>query len=283
MYRDNVNIREALYDQNYDLLAASEDSNVIGLVEVIACSADGKRKLFTKTIRKNELLVTGSVFMMEKNNGFRSKFATTPIDVELGVHAASEVNTSSAMIPNEIVCGIMVGNGGAGDTINTVRKVNRAARMVPGPLPIRVVPATTDLNATERDKYILRKPRGEYIYYYGKRFDNTPVMSVMYEDGTVVPTNVGDLTSNNKFIRAYTTYTATLNRYDIREYHKITQGSTIKSFVNSVGLITGYPGVAADGKIEYFNVRGMTTLNMENRELKDSESWITFIYRQFIQ
>ena len=282
MFYESTVVAEELYDQNHQMLAKSDNAGIIGLVEVIARSKDGSRTLFTKTIGKNELLVTGSVFMMEKNNGMRSKFLTTPIDVELGVHTADEVDTTNATVPNEVVCGIMIGNGGAGDTTNTVRKVNRAARMVPGPLPIRVVPNTADLNAVEREKYILRRPRGEYIYYYGKRFDSTPVMSVMYEDGTVVPTNVGDLPSTNKFIRPYTTYTATLNRYDIREYHKITEGSTINSFINSIGLITGYPGTAADGKIEYFNVHGMTTLTMQNRELKDSESWITFIYRQFI-
>ena len=106
---------------------------------------------------------------------------------------------------------------------------------------------------------------------------------VFYEDGTVVPTNVGD-TTVDKFIRVYTTYRFTVNKYDIREYFKITQGSTMKSLINSAGLIAGYNGGnAVDGYPEYHNVRGITTLNMENQELKDSESKITFIYRLFIQ
>ena len=74
---------------------------------------------------------------------------------------------------------------------------------------------------------------------------------------------------------------------DIREYFKITQGSTLRSLVNSVGLLTGYLGEASDsadkggGVEEVFNARMMTTLNMESSELKDSASTITFIYRLY--
>lgn len=280
---EKVSVREELYNGDKLLTRSHEPAKIIGEVEVIHESRDGQRTLFTRTIRENDLLTTGSVFMTEKINGFRSTFLTTPIDVELGVHANTEIDNTATTIPKEIICGLMVGNGGAGDTYNTVRKVRRANRMVPGALPFRVVPTTSDLNATERAKYILRKVKGSYIYYYGKRPDSTPTITVAYEDGTVVPTNVGD-TTVDKFIRVYTTYRFTVNKYDIREYFKFTQGSTLKSLINSAGLIAGYNGGnAVDGYPEYHNVRGITTLNMENQELKDSESKITFIYRLFIQ
>ena len=283
---DGARVSETLVDEGgRRLLAASRmDKSVIGEVEIIHRSKYNGKEVFTRTIRNNDILVTGSVFMSEKNNGFRSTFVTTPVDVELGIHNSGEVDQSSARVPEEVVCGFMVGNGGAGDTYNTVRKVRRADRMVPGVVPFRVVPVTADLTATDRAKYILRRVRGEYVYYYGKRFDNDPLITVAYEDGTVVPTNVGDTVDNNKFIRIYTTYRATVGKYDVREYFKITQGSTLRSLINSVGLITGYPGRTQDDtNTEFFNCRGMTTLNMENKELKDSESTVTFIYRVFIQ
>lgn len=104
----------------------------------------------------------------------------------------------------------------------------------------------------------------------------------MFEDGTVVPIDVN--TQNpDKFIKVFTKYRAVIDQRDIREYFKYTEGSTLRSLINSVGLITGYPLLSKDGTEEYFNVRGMTTFNMENQELKDSESTITFIYRLFIQ
>lgn len=279
-----VLVSEELQDASGRMLAYSkQEKTVIGEVEIIHQSKATGKTVFTRTIRRNDLLATGSVYMSEKLNGFRSKFITTPIDVELGIHSQAEVDTSSVTVPMEVVCGIMVGNGGSSDTYNTVARVRRASRTVPGVVPFRVVPATADLSPTVRSNYILRKPRGEYIYYYGKRFDADPFISVLYEDGTVVPTNVGDALDNSKFIKVYTTYRATVDQNDIREYFKITQGSTLRSLVNSVGLITGYPGTSADGNPEFYNVRGMTTLNMENQELKDSESTITYIYRVFIQ
>lgn len=282
---ENINIAEELVDAGGQRLLASArmDKTVRGEVEIIYQSKRDGRAIFTRTIRENDLLVTGSVFMSEKNNGIRSKFVTTPIDVELGVHTADQVNTSSEKIKDEIICGLMVGNGGAGDTYNTVRKVRRANRMVPGAVPFRVVPLTSDLTGTERASYILRRVRGEYAYYYGKKFDTNPEITVAYEDGTVVPTNVADSSDDSRFIRIYTTYRVTVGKDDIREYFKITQGSTMRSLINSVGLITGYSQAGTDGTTEWYNVRGLTTLNMENQELKDSESTITFIYRVFIQ
>lgn len=281
---DRMQVLEDLHDGQRLLASARHDKSVIGEVEVIHRSKYGNKTVFTRTLRNNDLLVTGSVYMSEKINGFRSRFVTTPIDVELGVHTAAQIDQSSATIPNELVCGLMVGNGGAGDTYNTVYKVRRANRMVPGVVPFRVVSKTADLTGTERASYILRRERGDYVYYYGKRFDADPTITIAYEDGTTVPTTIGDSASDTKFIRVYSTYRITVGKKDIREYFKITQGSTMRSLINSAGLITGYSGKdATSGLTEWFNVRGMTTLNMENQELKDSESTITFIYRLFIQ
>lgn len=282
--RSEVNgAAEELYANGRMIAMAKSDPSMIGMVEVIYQTAHGGVPVFTKSLHKNDILTTGSVYMLEKINGLRSRFVTTPIDVELGVHSSSEVNQGNSTIPNEIVCGAMIGNGGTGDTYNTVRKVRRANRMVPGAIPWRVVKSTQDLEGTERQQYFMRRQIGEYVYYYGKKFDATPVITVAYEDGTTVPVNVGDLVDTNKFIRAYATYRFTAGKKDVREFFKVTQGSTMNSLINSVGLITGYPGQSSDQQTEYFNVRGMTTLNMENQDLKDSESTVTFIYRLFIQ
>ena len=54
-------------------------------------------------------------------------------------------------------------------------------------------------------------------------------------------------------------------------------------FHGGLGAVAGYPGAAVDGNEEFFNVRGITTVNMENQELKDSASTITVIYKQYIQ
>lgn len=261
-------------------LVKGDSAGIVGMVEVIY-EGKGGRSVFTRNLYTNDLLVNGAVFMSEKINNIRSTFRTTPIDVELGVHTADELVVDTSTIPNEKICGLMVGTGGTIDTYNSVRKVNRAARIVPDVVPFRVVPVGEDLSPTDRVKYILRVQRGEYIYYYGKKFDIEREINVQFSDGTTVPLNV-DTLNNPKFIRTFTKYQVVVDSRDIREYFKYTEGSTINSMINSLGLITGYPGVSADNAEEFFNVRGMTTLNMENHELKDSESTITVIYRLFI-
>lgn len=283
MIDENVKIRETL-DVNSKVLQGCT-SDIIGEVEVVYQSRQNGKVLFTKNLYKNDLLVTGAVFISEKINNMRSGYITTPIDVTFGVHAAEEIDQSSASIPNEIICGLMIGNGGAGDTYNAVYKVNRAAHMVPGMIPFRVVEIKadgSDLDPSDRSKYFLRVVNGDYAYYYGKKFDIDREINVQYEDGTSVPLDA-NTSVTNKFIKVYTKYSVTIDARDVREYFKITQGSTLKSLVNSVGLMTGYPGTASDSYEEFFNVRGLTTFNMENHELKDSESTITIIYRLFIQ
>lgn len=285
---DHAHVYDELW-ANGALVAHGSPHEVIGEVEIIHTSKHTGKTIFTRKLRRNDLLVSGAVFLSEKVNNMRSTFLQTPIDMELGVHRIEEIDRTSASVPLEQICGIMVGNGGCGDTYNTVHKVHRTDRVIPGMLPLRVVPIGKDLEGSTRKRYCLRVVNGDKVYYYGKRFTITPEINVMYEDGTVVPTTVdviGD--SNGKYIKTFTKYSATVDEHDVREYFKLTQGSTMRSLINSVGLLTGYLGTAGDAADkkddtiqEVFNARMMTTLNMENNELKDSESTVTFIYRLY--
>ena len=281
MLKENVHVHDSLMMNGHEM-HSDRSADIIGEVQVIYESAiDGKR-IFTKNIYHNDLLVTGAVFLSEKANNMRSTFKTVPLDLELGIHRAEDIVVDHTTINSEKICGLMVGNEGAGDTYNTIYKIYRASRHVPGMIPFRVVPVDSDLEATERSKYFMRKIDGNYIYYYGKKFDIDREIHVEYEDGTLVPTDA-DVSVVNKMVRTFTRYRCTIDQQDIREYFKITQGSTLRSLINSVGLITGYPGTAADRYEEFYNVRGLTAFNMENQELKDSEATITLIYSLFIQ
>ena len=285
---DHMSVLDEVYNSNGILLAKSNPHEIIGEVEVVYKSKRTGKAVFTRSTELNDLLVTGAVFLSEKVNNIRSTFKTTPIDLELGVHTTEQIDTTSKTVPMEKIIGIMVGNGGCGDTYNTVHKVHRTDRTVPGMLPFRVVHINSDLTGDTRRRYLLRVVKGDYVYYYGKKFTVDGEINVQYEDGTVVPTNVdviGD--SNGKYIKTFTKYVATIDETDIREWFKLTQGSTLRSLINSVGLLTGYSGDASDSAVkggnieEVFNARMMTTLNMENCELKDSEATITFIYKLY--
>lgn len=291
---DHMRVLEKLQDQHGRLLASGEPHEIIGEVEIIHQSRITGRTVFTRTLGYNDLLVTGAVFLSEKVNNVRSSFLTNPIDFNLQIHKVEDIDRTSVTVPKEQIVGICVGNGGCGDTYNTVHKVHRTDIEVPGMLPIRVRPLNQDLKGVARGNYFLRKVVGDYAYYYGKKFTVDREINVMYEDGTIVPTNVsmiGD--SNGKYIKTFTKFTAALDEFDIREGFKLSQGSTLRSLVNSVGLATGYWGKAKgsgialdrdntqDGFDEVFNCRMMTTLNTENSELKDSEATITYIYRLY--
>lgn len=266
---------------NNQLVYRSAGMDIPGEIEVIMRSKKNGKPIITRSKENNTLMVNGAVYAGEKFNAMRSTYKPSPVDVELGIHTLTDIVVDTATLKNELICGIMVGNGGALDTGNTVNKVNRASTTVPSPIPFRVVPVTADLTSTVRQKYFLRIIKNGYAYYYGKKFDIDRNFVVEYEDGTTVP--VGGTIDTTKFIKVYVEFVITIEATDIREYFKITQGSTVHSLINSIGLVTGYPGLALDGQAEYFNVRAMTTANMSNRELKNSENTITFRYKQYIQ
>lgn len=281
MYRpDKARIYDTVMCNGIDINARNHAHPIIGEVEVIKGSDVDGKTLFTKTIHQNDLLVNGAVYISEKINNMRSTFKPSPLDVEVGTHTIEQVTRDNTTIGNETVCGLIIGTGGTSDTYNTVRAVKRGARMVPGMVPYRVVPLAEDINGTVRSQYFMRVIRGDYVYYYGKSFEIDKEINVQFDDGTPVPMDVEN-SETNKFIKTFTKYKVTVDQADVREYFKLTEGSTKKSRVNSVGLVAGYP-VLVNGNTEYFNVRCLTTLNMENQELKDSESTITFIYRLYI-
>lgn len=271
---------------------------IIGEVEVVKNTPDGDESLFTRKIHYNDLLLTGAVFMSEKINNIRSTFNPLPLDVDLGVHQLADIVRDGSTVRDEVVAGIVVGIDGCTNTYNTVKPVQRHHKTVDGIVPFRTVSSKNDLANSDRAKYFLHATTTvngqECSVYYGKRFEKTGEVRAMFEDGTDVPLTVSSLV-DPKFIMAYSEYTCMVDQRDVREWFKLTTGSTRTSRINSVGLVTGYPileeelegsfdvyGNRLQNIYEYANVRGMTALNMENQELKDNSSTITFVYRLMI-
>ena len=272
------------YDELWEggrLLAGGKSTRIVGRVHALYRSEIDGHPIFTSEDADNTLLIVGGVFLSERINNWRSTFAPPSVDEILGVHTVDQIDRSNNTIAQEKVCGFMIGIGGSGDVWGAIRPVHRTALTVPEPIPFRVVPVSEDLTGNLRRRYILRVVRGNYVYYYGRRFDATRDINVEYEDGTVVPSNAyigGDV--NGKFVKTFTKYHLDINEVEVREYFKMVDGSTLRSRVNSVGLITGYPGRSTDGSgaEEYFNVRTITTANLNNRELKDTHSTADYDY-----
>lgn len=296
---NSVNVIDDISGYNSNgqkFVTTSHLHRIIGEVEMLHYSKVDGVSIINKTIDYNDLLVNGSVFMTEKNNNARTTFRPTPIDVDLGVHNLSDIDFSVDSLKEEVIIGLVFGIGGCSDSYSEVKPVQRHHKCVPDIVPCRTVPVENDLSVLERTKYFLRAEKTidgkRYACYYGKRFEESG-LKVLYEDGTDVPVDV-DLIPNPKFIEIYSEYKGLLNHSDMREWFRIMYGSTKNSRINSVGLVTGYPILVKKGEgndelgnpipdiYEYGNVRCITTLNVENQELKDSSSSINFTYRLLI-
>ena len=309
---DTMKVVDQLYT-NGNLVAGSDPHEIIGEVEVIYRSKHNGQAVFTRKIRRNDLLVTGAVFLSEKINTIRSSYSPDTIDVLHGIHSVDDtftIDNSGMMVnmndvstlPFERVCGIMVGRGGCGESYNQIHRVYRTDIEVPGIVPFRTISESdgeTDLDEEERMSYFLRTKEelnGKIcICYYGKRFSASREINVVWDDGNPVD-YISNVPGNDrgKLVRTFTKYTAFVGPKDIREYCRIVEGTTIHSLVNSVGLITGFPlkdgtheimspgsEKTYSGPYEFGYVRGLTTLNTEDYPLKDKESSMEIIYRLY--
>lgn len=267
-----------LYDEasvNGMLVKGASPNTVIG--EVMVSSYTGE-VLFTQKIYKNDLLLGGCVYFMEKVYGRRASFRPTPLDLELGVN--SEIIVDDNTLKDEKIIGIVCGVGGSSDIYNTVKPVQRHHRTVDDIVPFRYT--KVELTGDTRKEYCLRvKNPDDTFSYYGKIFKTTPEIKVEYSNELPVQNDVGDSITVDQ-INVFTESTVYISGEDIRERVLARDGTTDKSRINTIGLIAGYPIKDEFGNVEYANVRTITTLNMENRELKNGNDTITIRYRQYI-
>ncbi len=260
---------------NETLVRGNNSGNIIG--EVLVSSYSGE-VLFSKKLYKNDLLIGGCIYFMEKVYGKRSSFRPTSLDVELGVN--TEIIVDEATLKDEQIIGIVCGMGGSSDIYNTVKPVQRHHRTVDDIVPFRYT--AVELTGDIRKEYCLRVKNGDDTYsYFGKKFKNAPEIKALYSNELPVQNDVGDQITVDQ-INVFAESTVYISGDDIRERVLARDGSTDKSRINTIGLIAGYPFVNENGDTEYANVRTITTLNMENRELKNWDDTISIRYRQYI-
>lgn len=272
LLNESDSIKEKLFINGNEVEIENGGVQTHGLVTVNQFTGN---TLIKTRKRKNKLLVSGSVFLSEKSINKRSNFNPPSIDVVLGVGPAEELNAIN--LQQEEIIGIMVGIGGSDPVYGTVKAVQPHKKMVPTPVPFRIVDVANDLVGAERGKYFLRVVEGAKVKYYGKKFEAVNT-KVLFENGTEVPLNV-DTLDNPGEINVFNEFQATVDTKDIREYFIENYGDTSLCQVNSVGLLVGFPKTNAQGNIEYKNVRCITTANMPPNPLRDDLSIINFIYQ----
>jgi len=272
--KDSARIHDEALVNNVSI-RGNDTNRIIGIVEVSKYTGE---VLFTKTIHKNDLLIGGCVYFLEKAYGKRASFSPASLDIELGVN--TEILIDNDTLKNEQIIGLVCGTGGCNDSYNTVKPVQRHHRTVDGITPFRYV--TQDLIGDERKEYFLRTAATDgTISYYGKLFKTNSEIKVLYSNELPVQNDVGDLITVDR-IDVFAESVIYISGKDIREKFVARDGSSEKSRINTIGLVAGYPVLNTNGNTEYANVRTITTLNMENRELKNDEDTITIRYKQFI-
>ena len=112
-------------------------------------------------------------------------------------------------------------------------------------------------------------------YYYGKKFDSTPVIRHLFTDGSEVPANISE-TGSTKGIRVFSESICVLSNKDIREYFMLVDGNIDKCRINSLGLVSGYLSNS-----DYGGVRLATTVNFRSRYLSNNDDSVRITYRMY--
>jgi hypothetical protein len=222
----------------------------------------------------NDIIITGSTFLLEQAFKLRSSFTMTTLSADLNVNAS--ILPDGSNVGQEYIFGFMVGTGGSGSVKGDIIAVNYTDKDLTQLVPFRTVPTVSDLSDADKAKYAMKKQVGNYYQYYTKKFEITPVIKHLFIDGTEIPPNVNE-TGASKGIRIFTEMICDINSRDLREYFNVTSGNIDRCRVNTLGIVAGIP--TAGG--EFACVRMIAKINFNDFMLRDLESGLRFTYKMY--
>ena len=252
-------------------------SSLMGEVTVgYSCSVDpvtGISSIGEQIIRKkNQILVGGSVYALEKIFDTPSSLTVEYLNTILGVGLTGPTITDRFPKTN-CICLWTIGNGGAGSSLDDIYDVLQQQRDLRGMIPFRVVDAPFETGSDEDNKYWLMKQLDDGKYaYYAKAFETTPVISALWKDA-------GDDKDGSPFVEADYNSTRTtpietfaevvlrLEVDDLREYYDLYQATAGTPRFNTFGLCTGIKSTIEDGTAEYKQVLQATGVSFDNEVL----------------
>lgn len=148
-------------------------------------------------------------------------------------------------------------------------------------IPFRYQLGTNDITESLRETYFGRTEinNGEYLAYYFKRFEGSPVLVQQYIDGTPVDENVYTSAKLDS-AETYVELNLKITKDDIRDYFVATVGID-EARINSISLLSAYP-VEEDGFLYFKDIRPLTKLNIPNEQLIDVTKGIEIIYHIYM-
>lgn len=230
----------------------------------------------------NELLLSGGLFLLQKIANVDTPITIATLNQDLNILPQIVKPPEPGLRREDALFGFVVGVGGAGDVFDTVKDVKYKERKVEGILPFRKVPTTKDLSPALRSKYFMRRQSDNYLEYYIKKFETTPVIHAEFDEpgSPAVPGDV-DTQPENKIINTYIQFVLRIDKDDCRQYFQLNGGGLNKARINTLGLVHGYPDNSL-GYTEYRSCRIFSKLNFNNEPLANLSKEITIIYKIYV-
>ena len=238
---------------------------------------------------KNKVIIPGSGLIARKLFDILSEEITPSYNDAIGFYtpgtdeAPTTIDPATRATANDhkvllFCCGI----DGCGSESSQVYPVDYRKWINPADLvPFRYQLGSNDISDELRQSYFGRTEinNGEYIAYYFKRFNGTPVLVQQYIDGTPVDHSVYD-SEKIESAETYVELSLKITKEDIRDYFIATVGID-EARINSISLCTAYP-VEEDGYLYFKEIRPITKLNIPNEQLIDVTKGIEIIYHIYM-
>lgn len=224
----------------------------------------------------NKIVLAGSAFTACKHFGIKPPVYTPSYNEILGLE--NSVTSIEGTKPMEKVYLFAVGFDGCGKTAKEVKPVNYSSWITPDYLiPLRYQPLNNDLKSSEREKYFGRKliEADQRIAYYFKAFEDKPVFTQQYLDGTPIDENVYTSERTDE-IESIVELHLMITQDDCRDYFNQTIGAE-ESVVNSISILTAWE-YNVNGVKYYQDIRPLTKFNFPNESLIDQSKGLDITY-----
>ncbi len=203
----------------------------------------------------------------------------------LNINSDTDSRTSAAEYAARKICLVGIGIGGAGETFGQVYDASVNDNNLFSVIPMRVVPISADLSASEQKQYAMKRQEtinGSQYYCYYLKVVNPDAISVTLNSTNYSPTTEDNtynhdasdpLSSEN--ISVYATIPISIEATDAKEYFTYKYGSLKQARFNEMALFEAY----YDPELQnYIHCECFSHITMNNRPMDTDGSKYAFNY-----
>lgn len=166
----------------------------------------------------NAIMLEGSQMAACKMFGLEQTVITPTYNSMLSLDKTLSSDWDTQPYNDPIICLWAAGRDGFDNTANEVNVTSNLDLIRPDSLvPFRYQSVDDDLPQELRDVYFGRKSDKEWIKYYFKAFDTTPLLHIRYLDGTEVTSNLYNVDSS-QIAEIWVEMRLSVTRNDFRNY-----------------------------------------------------------------